>query len=302
MELQKGAKNKWSVKKLRELLNNYICATERAEELAYSEEAEPEAGSSRTNLMGRTLQTAQQNNKRTLFVICRFCDGNHWSDQCLEYPTLRERKKHTNDSCFRCLKRGHIAYKCIQNKSCFYCGGRNHHDRSLCPLKLAKYEKTSSAEKEKQPFKGESQTTETKKEYGDEPAKKSKYLHYTYADENTHGAKQEVTIGREAEHMAIISEENNDPRQKEINRFADELAKEIVDLQLRHTELSNKLLSMKENILNLQKQNNDLETEQSKVSALMKFKHKLADDKGQSICVASPWNIKVGQDSTKHRF
>ena len=120
--------------------------------------------------------------------------------------------------------------------------------------------------------------------------------------ENTHGAKQEATIGPEAKHMAIISEENNDPGQKEINRLADELAKEIADLQLRHTELSNKLLSMKENILNLQKQNNDLETEQSKVSALMKFKQKLADDKGQSIFVASPWNIKVGQDSTKHNI
>ena len=59
---------------------------------------------------------------------------------------------------------------------------------------------------------------------------------------------------------------------------------------------------MKEYILNLQKQNNDLETEQSKDSALMKFKHKLANDKGQSICVASPWNIKVGQHSTKHNI
>ena len=101
--------------------------------------------------------------------------------------------------------------------------------------------------------------------------------------ENTHGAKQEVIIGGEAEHVAILSEENNDPGQKEINRFADELAKEIADLQLRHTELSNKLLSMKENILNIQKQYIDLETEQRKFSALMKFKHKLADDKGQSI-------------------
>ena len=154
MELQKGAKNKWSVKKLRELLNNYICATERAEELACSEEAERETGSSRTNIKERTLQTPQQNIKRKLFIICRFCDGNHWSDQCLEYPTLWDRKQHNNDSCFRCLKRGHIAYKCIQNKSCFYCGRRNHHDRSLCPLKFATNEKTSSAEKDIQPIKG----------------------------------------------------------------------------------------------------------------------------------------------------
>ena len=34
----------------------------------------------------------------------------------------------------------------------------------------------------------------------------------------------------------------------------------------------------------------------------MKFKHKLADDKGQSICAASPWNIEVGQDSPKNNM
>ena len=104
MELQKGAKNKWSVRKLRELLNSYICATERAEELSYSKEAGHEKGSSRTNIIERTLQTPQQNIKRKLCIICRFCDGNHWSDQCLKYPTLSDRKQHINDSSFRCLR------------------------------------------------------------------------------------------------------------------------------------------------------------------------------------------------------
>ena len=129
----------------------------------------------------------------------------------MEYPTLWDRKQHINDSCFRCLKRGHIAYKCIQNKSCFYCGRRNHHDRSLCPLKFATNEKPSSAEKEIQPFKGESQITETKKEYSDEPAKNPSICITHMQSENTHGAKQEVTKGGEAKH--IISEENNDPGQ-----------------------------------------------------------------------------------------
>ena len=186
MELQKGAKNKCSVKKLRELLNNCICATERAEELAYLEGEEHETGSSRTNIMERTLQTPQQNIKRKLFVICRFCDGNHWSDQCLEYPTLWDRKQHINDSCFFCLKRGHIAYKCIQNRSCFYSGRRNHHVRSICPLKIATNEKTSSAEKEIQPFEEESQITETKKEYGDEPAKNPSICITHMQSEKTH--------------------------------------------------------------------------------------------------------------------
>ena len=40
--------------------------------------------------------------------------------------------------------------------------------------------------------------------------------------------------------MAIMSEENNYPGQKEINRFTQVLAKEIEDIQLRHRELSNK--------------------------------------------------------------
>ena len=36
LELQKGARNKWSASMLRELFNNYICAAESAEELSYS--------------------------------------------------------------------------------------------------------------------------------------------------------------------------------------------------------------------------------------------------------------------------
>ena len=35
LKLQKGAKNRWSVRILREIFNNYICATERAEQQHY---------------------------------------------------------------------------------------------------------------------------------------------------------------------------------------------------------------------------------------------------------------------------
>lgn len=46
LELQKGAKNRWSVRMLRELFNNYICATERAEQQHYySRKAVTETGS-----------------------------------------------------------------------------------------------------------------------------------------------------------------------------------------------------------------------------------------------------------------
>ena len=67
MELQKGSRNKWSVNKLRELLYNYVCATERAEELSHSKETKHETESSCIVINGRNLRTPQQNIRRKLF-------------------------------------------------------------------------------------------------------------------------------------------------------------------------------------------------------------------------------------------
>ena len=55
--------------------------------------------------------------------------------------------------------------------------------------------------------------------------------------------------------MPIMSEEYCDPEQKEINRSTDELTLEIAELQLKHKELSNRLLSMEERKFNVQQQN-----------------------------------------------
>ena len=83
MELQRGARSKWSVNKLRELLHNYVCATERAEELSHSKETKHETEASRIVIKWRNLRLSNQNIQRKLFVQCIICDGNHWSDQCL---------------------------------------------------------------------------------------------------------------------------------------------------------------------------------------------------------------------------
>ena len=88
MELQKGARNKWSVNKLRELLNNYVCATGRAEVLSHSKETKHKTESPRIVINKRNLRTPPQNIQLKLFVQRRYCDGNYHSDQCLEYPTI----------------------------------------------------------------------------------------------------------------------------------------------------------------------------------------------------------------------
>ncbi|XP_053395581.1 uncharacterized protein LOC123525911 [Mercenaria mercenaria] len=67
---------------------------------------------------------------------CRYCSERHWSDECLKYKTVEERKRKLNGSCFKCLKEGHLATECKSKKVCVHCGEMNKHHRSLCPNKF----------------------------------------------------------------------------------------------------------------------------------------------------------------------
>ena len=134
LEIQKGSKNKWSVNRLRELLNDYICTTERADQLCKSETI---MGTSPTTGIAGSLKQPRQNYRQQSFAPCRYCKGNHWTDECMNFTTAEERKQRLKQSCFICLKPGHIAFECVVNKICFHCGRRSHHHRSLCPLKFS---------------------------------------------------------------------------------------------------------------------------------------------------------------------
>ena len=71
-----------------------------------------------------------------VFRSCRFCNGNHWNDECTKYPTNETRKQNIRGSCFICLKLGHTTNECTLSRSCFYCGQLNRNHRSLCPKKF----------------------------------------------------------------------------------------------------------------------------------------------------------------------
>ena len=71
-----------------------------------------------------------------VFRSCRFCNGNHWNDECTKYPTNEARKHKIRGSCFICLKQGHTTNECTLSKRCFYFGQLNSHHRSLCPKKF----------------------------------------------------------------------------------------------------------------------------------------------------------------------
>ena len=88
--------------------------------------------------------------EKDVFALCRYCQCNHWSDQCEEFQTIQDRKQKIKDSCFLCLNKGHIAHRCLRNKTCFYCGHSNNHHRSLCPKKFKSEENESNQEETQQ--------------------------------------------------------------------------------------------------------------------------------------------------------
>lgn len=66
---------------------------------------------------------------------CRYCEQRHWSDECSKYRTIEARKRQLKDSCYKCLKTGHMSKDCKRSKACVHCGEVNSHHRSLCPKK-----------------------------------------------------------------------------------------------------------------------------------------------------------------------
>ena len=94
LEVQREARSKWAVKKLREQLNVYISARERAEQHAStvkmdsSEESRKHLMSSAEALMAGVQATDGKRKRMKYYPTCKYCTGNHWSDECTKYTTL----------------------------------------------------------------------------------------------------------------------------------------------------------------------------------------------------------------------
>ncbi|XP_053406660.1 uncharacterized protein LOC128559357 [Mercenaria mercenaria] len=154
MEIMKGVDKKWSVITFRELLRQYIVAKEKAEITDKAKSKFENRDSVRPNSNPRysmkgfskpsihsasssSLITSEKQEKtKVISAKCRYCDRNHWSDECTKYPTIEDRKKRIKGSCYRCLKEGHISSQCKSSKTCVYCGQVDVHHRSLCEKKF----------------------------------------------------------------------------------------------------------------------------------------------------------------------
>lgn len=152
LEIMNGANNKWTTLKLIETLRDY--AREKSEMKSKPTESntrkfgakykpvhnhEQSRGNkthgihsdikSNTGRRGPVhvtsaealVASAKQLPVKNYFDKCRYCEKQHWSDECPTYRTVKERKQQLKDSCFKCLKTGHLANECKRSKVSVHC-------------------------------------------------------------------------------------------------------------------------------------------------------------------------------------
>ncbi|MCG8044652.1 MAG: DUF1759 domain-containing protein [Candidatus Thiodiazotropha endolucinida] len=163
LEIQNGVNEKWKVSSLCERLRNYVVARERATKVTknlsdrtgssgntspmdksftnrktvYENMSVPQYNSSAQALVTTSSKpNSNEGKSKSSMNKCRYCQENHWSDECKKYATINERKDRIKGSCFKCLNGGHSFKECKTNKVCVYCGEMNVHHRSLCPKKF----------------------------------------------------------------------------------------------------------------------------------------------------------------------
>ena len=94
--------------------------------------------------------TESQSSDQHYILQCIYCNGNHWSDQCVEFTAAEDIRNKIRDSCDLCLKKGHTAFKNQRNKQSVYCWHLNQHHRTLCPKKFPSIINVSLTERETQ--------------------------------------------------------------------------------------------------------------------------------------------------------
>ena len=136
LQIQRGANIDWTVTRLRELLNDYISNREESEQQGHTDTSNSTSSARPLRSSTEALVVNQRTSPRQNNKICRFCSGNHWSDECRRYETVEERKQKIRGSCYICMKQGHKVSECGLKKNCVHCGQSGNHHRSLCQQKF----------------------------------------------------------------------------------------------------------------------------------------------------------------------
>ncbi|VDI29698.1 Hypothetical predicted protein [Mytilus galloprovincialis] len=162
LEIQKGAKAKWKISSLCEKLQDYVVAREKSDKTKTEKDRSNSQGSfngsfnshkpwqnkngkQNGNFIGGTQNrninsaealVASTERNVSYFDKCRYCQEQHWSDECKKFTSVEDRKRQLKGCCFQCLRLSHKSIDCKKGKLCVHCGEKNSHHRSLCPKKF----------------------------------------------------------------------------------------------------------------------------------------------------------------------
>ena len=138
LEESKEPGTPWSMSTLRKAITQYVIVQENAHRYVTNERNRVNE-TPRPPLRSPTdVFTNNVNSVRRL--LCIFCKGDHYNDECDKYVALSDRKRKLSQQgrCFICLKVGHVIKNCpnSQKKPCSHCGKKANHNRCLCPEKF----------------------------------------------------------------------------------------------------------------------------------------------------------------------
>ncbi|XP_056016813.1 uncharacterized protein LOC130053512 [Ostrea edulis] len=151
LEIQKGSRDKWTVKKIRDLFKAYVTAKESTEFQASDAHNHVENHATAEALMIFTKESKERRNASSAkSPVCIFCNGYHWTDECRKYRTIEDKKQQQRikGKCYICLRPGHRIKDCRVVKPCFHCRESRNHHRSQCPKKFP-YQRDESTRLEK---------------------------------------------------------------------------------------------------------------------------------------------------------
>ena len=123
----------WDVSTLRQALGKFVHMRGATEHQCQetpnqkSEQAKHSVSSGETSTTASLVRTERR-------IRCFYCEGQHYSDECTEYPKVENRKTHSKlkNRCHICFHTGHSTLECRDARLCYHCSQRTH-NRSLCP-------------------------------------------------------------------------------------------------------------------------------------------------------------------------
>ena len=117
-------------------MNDYVSAREEIDQQGHTEASSNTSPARPLRGSTEALVVSQKAYQKQVNKVCRFCNGNPWSDECMRYETVEERKQRIRGSCYICMKQGHKIGECGSKKPCAHCGQVGNHHRSLCLQKF----------------------------------------------------------------------------------------------------------------------------------------------------------------------